>query len=657
MPAADQPEPRWTPRDSARLYGIDAWGAGYLGVTGTGTLAVCPDGDARNGMVPGGARSIDLRELTEGLRERGVNTPVLLRFNDVLDHRLRELREAFDAAAGEQEYRGGCMCVYPVKVNQARQVVEEVRNAGAAVGFGLEVGSKPELLAVMALTTPERSDCPLIVCNGFKDAEYIEAVAIAAKLGRRIVPVVERPRELDLILEMSAKHGVELRFGARVKPSSLGAGRWQASGGMRSKFGLTVSELLAVTERLVGEGRGDRLAMLHFHIGSQVCDILSVKNAVNELARTYTELKRLGAGLGMIDVGGGLGVDYDGSSTNWSGSMNYSVREYAADVVHRVGSSCDDSGFDHPMIVTESGRAMVAYASVLVCDVLGMSRHEADPDLTTIRAALEREDDQPQPVLDLIDAYERLGTGNPAETHHDAVQARDEAASLYGLGYMSLPMRAAAERLFVAVGLGVLERTRGDQIQTEELEGLPELVSDIAYANLSVFQSLPDSWAIDQIFPICPIHRLDERPDRAATIADITCDSDGQIRSFSAPHSATIKHTLELHSPREGEHYDLGFFLVGAYQEVLGDLHNLIGDTHAVHVRAGENGRWRIEDVVEGDTVAEVLAYVQYDAEDLRRSMRRDAERAVAEEVIGAGEARALLEFYDNSLKGYTYLS
>jgi len=635
---------KWSAEDSARLYGLVDWGKGYFGANEAGRLTVMPSKD------PG--RQIDLYEVVAGLRERDIHTPVLVRFSGVLAHRLREIRAAFDKAIADHDYKGSYSCVYPIKVNQQKHVCEEIRNLGAQLNFGLEAGSKPELLAVLGLT--DGLDQMPIVCNGFKDDEFIEMVVLAAKLGRNIIPVVEKFSELELICKHAEKYGVRPRIGIRVKLSSRGAGRWESSAGVRSKFGLFISEVLEALEYLKERNMADCLEMLHCHVGSQLYDIRYLKNAVNELAHVYTELRRLGAGMNTIDIGGGMGVDYDGSQSAWDSSINYSVEEYAADAVYRIKTVCDDADCPHPMIISESGRAMVAYHSVLVVDVLGMSKFSSSPGLDRIKEQMKAETEPPQPVLDLIDAHERLGDRNLVEVYHDSVQARDEAMSLFSLGYMSLPMRAASERLFWAVAQRILEKVSKKGEIPEEFADLPEVLSDIYFCNFSLFQSMPDSWAIDQLFPICPIHRLNEEPTRRAILADITCDSDGKIDHFV--DKRVEKKTLEVHELREGEQYFLGVFLLGAYQEILGDLHNLLGDTHAVHVSVDERGEWYIEEVIEGDSVKEVLSYVQFDAEDMRRAMRKSIESAVRVKRLTVPEGQSLLNFYEAGLEGYTYL-
>lgn len=652
---------QWTASDSAQLYGIADWGKGYVGVNAAGHATVIPTKE------PG--KQVDLHEVTEGLRARGIHTPVLLRFNDILTHRLREIRKAFDDAIAEQGYKGTYSCVYPIKVNQQRHICEQIAGLAVELQFGLEAGSKPELLAVLGLSAvaggPGVNGMP-IICNGFKDSEFIETVTLATKLGRNIIPVVEKFSELELVVKHAKAYNVRPKIGLRVKLSARGAGRWEGSAGVRSKFGLFVSEVLQAVEYLKRHEMLDCLNLIHCHVGSQLFDIRVLKNAINELTHVYCELHKMGAGLTMLDIGGGMGVDYDGSQSAWSSSINYSVPEYAADVVYRIKSVCDTAGVPHPMILSESGRAMVAYSSVLVMDVLGTSRFEATPDMAAIDEAMAAEQRRPdgevaQPVKDLLDCYRNITDRNLKESFHDATQARDEAMSLFSLGYMSLPMRAAAEQLFWATGHKILASCSKKGELPEDFEGLPEALSDIYFCNFSLFQSMPDSWAIDQLFPICPIHRLNEEPTRRGILADITCDSDGKIDHFV--DKRIDKKTLELHEvkelPGEGagvEPYYLGVFLLGAYQEILGDLHNLLGDTHAVHISVDENGNWEIEEVIEGDTVEEVLSYVQYDPEDLKRAMRLDIEAACRQQRLTLAEGKSLLKYYNDGLEGYTYL-
>jgi len=634
----------WTAEDSARLYGLPDWGKGYVGVNSAGNLVVMPDKNP--------ARQIDILGLVQGLVERDIYTPMVIRFTDILKHRLHEIRDAFRNAIQQEGYQGGYVCVYPIKVNQQRHLVEEIRDIGAPLGFGLEAGSKPELLAVLGMTV-DTPGMP-IVCNGFKDSEYIETVVLATKLGRNIIPVVEKFSELELLVKHAKRYNVRPKIGIRAKVASRGVGKWESSAGARSKFGLFVSEILAALEYLKQNDMADCLKMLHCHLGSQICDIRNLKNAVNELAHIYTELRRLGAGMEMIDIGGGLAVDYDGSQSAYESSMNYTIAEYAADVVYRIKSACDEAGAPHPTIVTESGRAMVAYSSVLVFDVLGTSRFDAPPPPDELEAAINAESEVPKPVLDLFQTNENITDRNLIESYHDAMQARDEVMSLFSLGYLSLPMRAVAERLFWSIGVKLLERARRIGELPEEFEDLPSILSDHYFCNFSLFRSMPDSWAIDQLFPIVPIHRLNEEPTRRGVLADITCDSDGKVDRFVDKRD--IKKFLELHALEPGKPYYLAAFLVGAYQEILGDYHNLLGDTHAVHVYLDEQGELVIDEVVKGDTVANVLGYVQIDHQDLREAMRKDVERAVRNKTLTAQESGALVRFYENGLDGYTYL-
>ncbi|MBX3352832.1 MAG: biosynthetic arginine decarboxylase [Phycisphaeraceae bacterium] len=644
---AEQPQSlsEWTADDAANLYGLPGWGLGYFGVSKRGTVVVNPRRDR--------GASVDLFGLIEGLAQRGVHTPVLVRFDDIVKDRAQRLHSSFKRAMADQEYKGGYSCVYPIKVNQQKHVVELVRDVGEPLGFGLEAGSKPELLAVLALTE-NRPHMP-VVCNGFKDDEYIEMVVLAAKLGRNIIPVVEKYSELEMLVKHAKRYGVKPKLGVRVKIDSRGVGRWGESAGSRSKFGLFISEILRGMDYLRENDMLGCLRMIHFHMGSQICDIRNLKNALNELAHIYTEMRRLGASsLDIIDIGGGLGVDYDGSQSSSDSSMNYTIEEYASDVIYRIKSVCDDAKAPHPMIISESGRALVAHSSVLVFDVRGSSRFDKDPAPDELDAAMAAEEEVPQPIIDLIQASQDLSDKNILETYHDALQARDEAMSLFGLGYISLPMRAIAERLFWSVGRKILERVATRQELPDELQDLPDIMSDIYFCNMSIFQSMPDSWAIDQLFPILPIHRLTERPMRRGILADITCDSDGKIDNFVDKRD--VKKTLELHDLKPGEPYYLAAFLVGAYQEILGDLHNLLADTHTVHVSIDDDGDMSIDEVVRGDTVSTALSYVQFDQNELKRSVRRDVERAVKRGDMSITESTALLRFYEDGLAGYTYL-
>jgi arginine decarboxylase len=673
---AEPARSEWTVQDAADLYQVEAWGEGYFAVGETGRVVVRPD------RTP--AQELDLFEIVCGLRDRDLYAPVLIRFSDILSDRLKRLHDVFAAAIAENGYEGQYIAVYPIKVNQQRPVVEEVHRHGRDFGFGLEVGSKPELLAVMALTAGDRTP-RLIVCNGFKDSTYLEAVILATKLGRHIIPVIESLTELRLLLKHCDTYDVRPRLGVRVKLASQGAGRWKESAGEKSKFGLFASEVVEMVRILRERGMLDCLELVHCHPGSQLHDIRRVKDAVGELAHVYAELLALGAdGLRYVNVGGGLGVDYDGSQANRSSSLNYTMEEYAGEVVYRIASVCEAKGVAHPTVISESGRAIAAYQSVLVFDVPGAIRMGPFPD-EDIRRTVEHElglaatdggsaatdggsaaadggsaatdgEEVPQPLLDLFTAYESVGTGSIMEAYHDATQAREQALALFNLGYLSLGLRGLAERLFWATCTRVRDACRSMEPEDvpAELERLDEFLADTYFCNFSVFQSLPDSWAIDQLFPIMPIHRLEERPTRKAVLADLTCDSDGKIDRFTDMDEP--RRTLDVHELRPGEDYYMAAFLVGAYQETLGDLHNLFGDTHVVHVRLHEAGGWWIEELVRGDTARKVLEYVQYDVDRLLPELARDCELAVRAERLTLPESRTLLRFYETELNGYTYL-
>ncbi|HBY63668.1 MAG TPA: arginine decarboxylase [Solibacterales bacterium] len=630
-----EPTERWTTTDAAELYDVAAWGKGYFSVGDNGHLWVHPSKEAD--------RRADLKSIVDSLILRGINLPILIRFTEILKHRLGELHDAFQASIAEHNYKGGYCCVYPIKVNQQRQVVEEVFEYGRPYGFGLEAGSKPELLAVLGVADNETP----IVCNGFKDDEYIEMVMLAQKIGRKIIPVVEKYTELDLIVKHSQRVGVRPHIGLRVKLASRGSGRWKSSGGYRSKFGLTVSEALRALDQLKALGMEDCVHLLHFHLGSQITNIRQIKAAVIECARIYVELKRAGAGLKYMDVGGGLGIDYDGSQTDFESSVNYTLQEYANDIVYHVQNVCDEAEVPHPTIVTESGRAIAAYHSVLVFNVLGVSGFgEQD-------APTELPDDVEQPLVDLLETARGLSSKNLLESFHDAQQALDSALNLFSLGYLPLAQRCIAENLYWAICRRIQRMARDLEYFPEELEGLDSLLSETYFCNFSLFQSMPDSWAVKQLFPIMPIHRLAERPTRHAVLGDISCDSDGKVDQFIDRRD--VKKTLPLH-PYDGEQYYLGVFLVGAYQEILGDLHNLFGDTNAVHISLGPSGEVILDTVVNGDTVREVLDYVQFNSRNLIEKFRRDVESALREGKIGYEESGRLLRFYEDGMYGYTYL-
>jgi len=635
MATADLDVEQWGTADAADLYEVARWGNGYFSVGPNGHLLVHSDKNP--------TKSIDLKALVDRLQVRGIDLPILLRFAEILEHRLGEIHGVFATAMRESGYQGSYCCVYPVKVNQQRQVVEEVLRFGRAYGFGLEAGSKPELLAVIALAD---NDTP-IICNGFKDAEFIETAMLAQKIGRHIIPVVERFSELQLILEYAEKIGVRPRIGMRVKLASRGSGRWQSSGGLRSKFGLTASEIVRGLDLLKERGMEDCLQLLHFHQGSQITNIRHIKAALTEAARIYAELVKRGAGLRYLDVGGGLGVDYDGSQTNFESSVNYSLQEYANDVVSHVQTACDEAGVPHPTIISESGRAIVAYHSMLIFGVLGVSEQGGQAEVTEPSADAE------QPLHDLWETHQGINVRNLLESYHDAQQSLDTAMNLFASGYLPLDQRSAVENLYWAICRRICRLAKGLDYVPEELEGLQASLSDTYFCNFSLFQSMPDSWAIKQLFPVMPIHRLDERPTRAAVLGDVTCDSDGKIDQFIDRRD--VKRTLPLHALRN-EPYYLGAFLIGAYQEILGDLHNLFGDTNAVHVSTDERGEVVVDAVIKGDTVREVLDYVEFDPNQLVQKLRDSIEHAVREGRICDSQAGRFLRFYEDGLGGYTYL-
>ena len=640
----NNPAQPWQVLDSEELYHVNAWGKGYFSINAAGHVVVRPDTQPD--------REIDLYEVVEGLKARDLTTPVVVRFSDILAHRLKNIHLAFAQAIAENDYKNRYAAVFPIKVNQQRLVVEEVYRYGKEFGFGLEAGSKPELLAVMAMT--ESTADRLIICNGFKDDSYIEAVTLATKLGRTIIPVVENFDELGLILAHSQTYGVRPRIGVRVKLFSEGSGRWRDSAGEKSKFGLFVTEIMELFNILKSHDMLDCLQLVHCHPGSQLQDIRRVKDAINELAHVYAELKLMGAGLQYIDVGGGLGVDYDGSGTNFSSSMNYTLNEYASDVVYRIASVCNARNIPHPMIISESGRAVAAYHSVLIFDTLGKSALDKFQVTGNEVAEYNGAQELPAPVKDLAVAYRSVNERRLVECYHDALTAREQTLQMFTIGLMSLEFRALAERLYWATLARIRDACRKLERMPEELGDLEVILSDTYFCNFSVFQSLPDSWAIDQLFPIMPVHRLDERPTRLGVLADITCDSDGKIDHFVSLRD--VKRTLELHELKDGEKYYLAAFLVGAYQETLGDLHNLFGDTHVVHIRLHDEGGWWIEEIVKGDTANKVLEYMEYDVAELAPALSRDCERAIRDGRMTIAETQKLKRFYEGELDGYSYL-
>jgi arginine decarboxylase len=633
----------WTVQKSDDLYGISRWGHGYFGTNEAGNIVVFPTRDPKV--------AVDLKVLVDEIRQRGLDPPILLRFSDALRHRITEIHDAFRDAIRDLHYQNVYRCVYPIKVNQQRHVVQEIVEHNKTFGFGLEAGSKPELFIALALVNDDQTP---IICNGYKDAEFVEAVVLAQKIGRNIIPVIERFKELELLIEGAKKHGVRPKMGMRLKLATRGAGRWESSSGSGSKFGLTVREILTGLERLKSEGLEDGLKLVHFHMGSQITSIRSIAEAIKEATRFFVDLYRAGAGVEIIDVGGGLGIDYDGSRTNFGSSMNYDLGEYARDVVFSIQSICDECEVPHPMIYSESGRAITAPHSVLVTEVI--DAHEmTPPPVPTIEELKQAttDDEIPSPIQHLYDTRAELTDKNLVEVLHDAVAYRDESYNMFKLGFLSLVQRDIAERLYWSIAMEVFRRSQGLDYVPDELQDLETMLSDQYVCNYSVFQSIPDNWACGQLFPIAPIHRLNEYPDRRATLVDITCDSDGKVDRFVDQRD--VKKVLELHH-FHGEPYYIGTFLVGAYQEILGDLHNLFGDTHAVHVHLDSDGRPAIDTVVKGDTVREVLNYVQFSAEELAALFRKTVERAGRDGRITVAELGTLLNFYESGLEGYTYL-
>jgi arginine decarboxylase len=626
----------WTVKDSIDLYNIHGWGRDFFTVNEAGHIEVTPAG-------PGSAK-IDLKDLVDDLRNRGLNLPLLIRFSDILKTRVQQLCGSFQQAIADYDYKGTFKGVYPIKVNQQRHVVEELLEYGRPFNLGLEAGSKPELLVALAL---QDNPDALILCNGYKDRAYVETALLAQKLGRKVIIIMDRLGELDAILAASRDLDIRPVIGVRAKLSTKGSGKWVESTGDRSKFGLTTSEIVDAVERLRGLQMLDCLQLLHFHIGSQITNIRSVKEALREASRIFVELFALGAPMHYIDCGGGLGVDYDGSQTNFHSSVNYTLEEYAADVVSEIAQCCNAKSVPHPDIVTESGRALVAHHSVLIFNVLGSGEILGGP----IPESLAKDE---HPVIQqLYETYAGVSRKTFQEAYHDAVQIKEEAITAFNLGVLDLRARARVEQLFWATCERILKIAKDLPNFPDDLEGLEKQLSDTYYCNFSLFQSLPDHWAVRQLFPTLPIDRLGKIPSRRATLADLTCDSDGKMDLFI--DLKDVKHSLELHATN-GEPYYIGTFLIGAYQEILGDLHNLFGDTDAVHVRLdGDN--YRVEHVVEGDSVAEVLAFVQYSKEDLISRVRRAVEEALREKRLTMAESGRLLRRYEEGLDGYTYLS
>lgn len=626
----------WNINKSAELYGIGSWGEGYFDVNQKGHVVVRPN---RNGQ------EIDLREFVSLLVQRGIEAPVLVRFDGIIRDRVKRLNAAFRGAIEGFGYKGAYRPVYPIKVNQQRHVVDVVRGAGRGVGLGLEVGSKPELVAVLAIhDTPDA----LLLCNGYKDREFIELALLARKLGRRPIIIVEQLYELNQIIEASNRLGVEAEIGIRMKPSTKGSGRWEASAGEKAKFGLSIHEIVLALDELKRQDKIGWLKLLHFHIGSQVTAISAIKRTLREATRMFTEIHKMAPSLCMFDVGGGLAVDYDGSRTNFDSSMNYGVEEYARDIVDAIQRACTDAEVPHPDIITESGRATVAHHSILITQVIDVA-----PALDVIPSLVQPPTDHE--ILERVATlYRDLNVKNCRETLNDALSLRDEILERFNLGDLSLTERAYADKVFWHLLAKIRQAFSGLKYIPEELEKIEEDLRDTYFCNFSIFQSLPDSWAIDQLFPVMPLNRLLEEPTRRGLLADVSCDSDGKLDKFI--DLKDVKNHVRLHNFKGTEPYYIGIFLVGAYQEILGDLHNLFGDTNAVHVDIDANGQIELIQVVEGDSVREVLGYVQYNPADLIESLRLAIEKSLREGKLTTEESAKLQKRYREALEGYTYL-
>ena len=626
----------WNIQKSLNLYNVNGWSSGFFGINDKGHVTVTPKG-------PTGP-SLDLPELVNDLVDRGLRAPLWIRFPDIMESRVKMLADSFHNAFQTMGYQGKYRGVYPIKVNQQRHLVEALVKFGRETGLGLEAGSKPELLVALALLdNPEA----LLVCNGFKDKEYIETALLASRVGRNVLVVIDRYQELPLLVQIAKALDIKPNIGFRAKLDQKGAGKWVDSSGPRSKFGLTAMEIVEGVELLKKEGMMDCLKLLHFHIGSQITSIKPIKSSLQEAVRIYADLCAMGADLKYLDVGGGLGVDYDGSKTNWENSLNYSEQEYANDVVDAIKSICDEHNLTHPDIVTESGRALVAHHAVLVFNVLGtheILKNQSPPAVT------EEDHDK---IRDLSEIYARLTTKNLVESYHDTIQIKEDSVKLFNLGYFTLKERATMEAWFWTIITKIQRIVKDLSAVPEELASLDRELYDTYFCNFSVFQSVPDHWAVKQLFPVMPIHRLTEEPTRKATFVDLTCDSDGKMERFIDVKD--VKHAIEVHSLEAKKEYFVGVFLLGAYQEILGDMHNLFGDTDAVYVSIKDDD-YEIDHLVEGDTVAQVLEYVEYHKPNLMERMRSTVETAMKNKRMTIQEGRRFMHQYEEGLNGYTYL-
>lgn len=627
---------KWTIEDSKELYNINGWGTSYFGINQEGDVFVTPCKDNTQ---------IDLRDVMDELALRDVAAPVLLRFPDILDNRIEKTASCFQQAKKEYDYQAENFIIYPIKVNQMQPVVEEIISHGRKFNLGLEAGSKPELHAVIAVQCQSDS---LIVCNGYKDQSYIELALLAQKMGKRIFIVIEKLNELDIIAKAAKKLDVKPNLGIRIKLASSGSGKWAESGGDASKFGLTSAELLQTLKKLDAIGMHDCLRLIHFHIGSQITKIRRIQTALREAAQFYINLHKMGYNVDFVDCGGGLGVDYDGTrSSSSESSVNYSIQEYVNDCVYTFVDAANKNDIPHPNLITESGRSLAAHHSVLVIDVLETASLPEMPE------EFEAKETDHQLVKDLYEIWDNLNTRNMLEDWHDAEQIRDEALELFSHGIVDLKTRAEIESMYWSVCHEINMLAKQIKHVPEELRGLDKILADKYFCNFSLFQSLPDSWAIDQLFPIVPIQRLDEKPSRNATLQDITCDSDGKIANFVT--GGHIGHVLPVHPLKRNEPYYLGVFLVGAYQEILGDMHNLFGDTNAVHISV-KDGKYHIDQIFDGETVEDVLDYVQYNPKKLVRQLETWVTKSVKQGKISLEEGKHFLSNYRSGLYGYTYL-
>ncbi len=627
---------KWRVEDSAELYNINGWGRQYFSINEKGNVTVTP----RPGLAP-----VDLREVLDELQVKDITAPLLLRFPDILDNRVEKISSCFHQASEQYGYQSNYYIVYPIKVNQMRPVVEEIVSHGKKFNIGLEAGSKPELHAVLATNIDENA---LIVCNGYKDENYIELALLAHKMGRRIILVVEKLNELRTIHAVARRLNITPAIGIRIKLANSGAGKWEESGGDTSKFGLNSSELLEALDYLEKQGTMSWLKLIHFHIGSQITKIRRIKNALREAMQFYVQLSKMGFDIDFVDIGGGLGVDYDGTRSSASeSSMNYSIQEYANDAIYSIVDACEKNGLKQPCIVTESGRSLTAHHSVLITEVLETTA------LPIWRDDEELTGDEHELVKELYEIWDKLDQQSIFESWHDALQIREEVLDMFSLGILDLRNRALAEKLFWQIAREVGNIGAQMKHPPEELRKVANMLPDKYFCNFSLFQSLPDSWAIDQIFPVMPISRLDEKPTHNATLQDMTCDSDGKISTFISPQGTS--HSLPVHALKPGEPYYIGVFLVGAYQEILGDLHNLFGDTNAVHISCYKD-HYEIDRVIDGETIAEVLDYVQYNPKRLVRNVETWVTKAMKDGRITPEEGREFLSNYRSGLYGYTYL-